>query len=332
MEINIPDPALSIEASVGQVGLCDDLAFEAEALIEGPEFSVDWFLNGENFSQEPSAEGTVDSPGTFEFVVTATDLICLDTYADTVLVEFIDGFDINLPSNLNLCYNESSVEIDATVNFDEVEYDWNDGLSGQPILEVSEEGVYFVEVSQIQGCTEIDETDVNFISELPLFFEKEICAGQENQIELSLFTELIENVVWENGDVGFTTSVQSPGYISFVATDIFGCLQTDSALARPIERFIIDEDIPNVITPNGDGRNDFFIVPLEGLVYLEVLIYDRWGRLIFESNNPEIKWDGTNQKNAGGELIESTYMYVIRYRDECDVVPKEITGNVEILR
>lgn len=47
---------------------------------------------------------------------------------------------------------------------------------------------------------------------------------------------------------------------------------------------LIDLLIPNVVTPNGDGRNDLFSVSVEGIANLEVDIYNRWGNLIHEAN------------------------------------------------
>jgi len=47
---------------------------------------------------------------------------------------------------------------------------------------------------------------------------------------------------------------------------------------------LIDLLIPNVVTPNGDGRNDLFSVSVDGIANLEVDIYNRWGNLIHEAN------------------------------------------------
>src|SRR5438874_7649950 len=51
--------------------------------------------------------------------------------------------------------------------------------------------------------------------------------------------------------------------------------------------------IPNAFTPNNDGINDYFGVNGEGLQNFHILIYNRWGQVIFESTNPHATWDGT---------------------------------------
>lgn len=50
--------------------------------------------------------------------------------------------------------------------------------------------------------------------------------------------------------------------------------------------------LPNAFTPNGDGLNDAFGVVGEGIVEMQLVIYNRWGELVFESKSVNEKWDG----------------------------------------
>lgn len=69
--------------------------------------------------------------------------------------------------------------------------------------------------------------------------------------------------------------------------------------------------IPNAFTPNGDNINERFVVA-EGencrVVEFSIRIFDRWGRLVFESSSPapEDSWDGTYE---GEELAKGVYIY-----------------------
>lgn len=69
--------------------------------------------------------------------------------------------------------------------------------------------------------------------------------------------------------------------------------------------------IPNAFTPNGDNINERFVVA-EGencrVVEFSIRIFDRWGRLVFESGSPapEDSWDGTYE---GEELAKGVYIY-----------------------
>jgi gliding motility-associated-like protein len=70
--------------------------------------------------------------------------------------------------------------------------------------------------------------------------------------------------------------------------------------------------IPNVITPNDDGINDFFFVN-ELLLYKPVnfIVYDRWGIKVFEDDDYDNRWDGDNLQSR--PLPEGTYFYVLDF-------------------
>jgi gliding motility-associated-like protein len=66
--------------------------------------------------------------------------------------------------------------------------------------------------------------------------------------------------------------------------------------------------IPNAFTPNGDGANDRWHLIIQGLTKkLQVNVFDRWGRMVFSSNDPNLSWDGT----AGGHPLTGTFVYMI---------------------
>ncbi len=70
-------------------------------------------------------------------------------------------------------------------------------------------------------------------------------------------------------------------------------------------------ELPNVFTPNGDGANELFIpFPYRFVDRIDMQIFNRWGQLVYETNNPDISWNGTNL--SGNNLSEGTYFYVCR--------------------
>ncbi len=72
-------------------------------------------------------------------------------------------------------------------------------------------------------------------------------------------------------------------------------------------------EIPNVFTPNGDGFNDYFQVSALSLKTFKGVIFNRWGRVLFEWDDPktlESGWDGLD-RNSGKEAPVGTYYYVI---------------------
>jgi gliding motility-associated-like protein len=64
-------------------------------------------------------------------------------------------------------------------------------------------------------------------------------------------------------------------------------------------------NIPNVFTPNGDGRNDEFIVTGIGMKTYSVSIFDRWGKKVYESSDIKESWNGKNGDDG-------TYYYMIK--------------------
>jgi gliding motility-associated-like protein len=86
-------------------------------------------------------------------------------------------------------------------------------------------------------------------------------------------------------------------------------------------------DFPNMITPNGDGVNDLWVLDNIGFIYPScvVRIFNRWGNLVFESTGYKEAWDGTNN---GEKLPMGSYYYVIEYNDPQGTVVK---GTVSII-
>lgn len=67
--------------------------------------------------------------------------------------------------------------------------------------------------------------------------------------------------------------------------------------------------VPNVFTPNGDGHNDEFRVVYRSIKEFHMWVYNRWGKLVYKSDDPAEGWDG----NIGGRpAAEGAYYYVIR--------------------
>jgi gliding motility-associated-like protein len=64
--------------------------------------------------------------------------------------------------------------------------------------------------------------------------------------------------------------------------------------------------VPDAFTPNGDGINDTFGISGEAVKTFDMRIYDRWGELLFESENASTQWDG-NYK--GKKVPQGVYVY-----------------------
>lgn len=71
----------------------------------------------------------------------------------------------------------------------------------------------------------------------------------------------------------------------------------------------------NILTPNGDGKNDCIDFAMYNLQAISFEVYNRWGNSIFKSNNINLVWCGAN--NNQQTLQSSTYFYILKYTDTC---------------
>ena len=88
--------------------------------------------------------------------------------------------------------------------------------------------------------------------------------------------------------------------------------------------------IPNVITVNEDGYNDKFKILIKGHTKYNLLVYNRWGELVFKSTEFDYLWNG-RKFNTKEECLSGTYFYVFQYQligDES----KRRTGSITLLR
>lgn len=108
-------------------------------------------------------------------------------------------------------------------------------------------------------------------------------------------------------------------YVMLVVVNEYGCTDT---LIKPV--VVIDDilTVPNVITPNGDGFNDYFVIKnIDKYPHSELYIYNRWGKLIYFASPYKNDWDG---KEAGA----GTYYFVLyphRYE-------KKFEGTITIIK
>jgi len=119
------------------------------------------------------------------------------------------------------------------------------------------------------------------------------------------------NYLWSNGDSTPTIAVIDPGTYTLQITDTNGCKASRSAVITDsaCPQYVY---LPNAFTPNRDGRNDIFRPLFAGAVSeFRFAIYDRWGRLMFESSDPSAGWDGTT---SGKEQPAGVYVWVCLYK------------------
>jgi len=83
--------------------------------------------------------------------------------------------------------------------------------------------------------------------------------------------------------------------------------------------------IPNVFTPNNDGTNDVYTVTAKGITDYNIVIVNRWGNTVYESNDINVSWDGTDN---GSPCSDGVYFYLIRAKSGTEELVKQ--GHITI--
>jgi len=136
---------------------------------------------------------------------------------------------------------------------------------------------------------------------------------------------------WDFGDpAGGSSNAKNPTHsysdkglfdVWLKVTSEHGCLDSTMKSIRVVD----DEfEVPNVITPNGDGFNDIFkITNLESLKYCKIEVFNRWGKLVYQHLNYQNDWKAEN-------LSDGIYYYHITYESWFDV--GELHGFFHVIR
>ena len=113
--------------------------------------------------------------------------------------------------------------------------------------------------------------------------------------------------IWSTGSMAASITVATAGTYSAEANDGNGCVVSDEVLVEMIDCELI---LPTVFTPNGDGRNDLLGLNFKGTTKAEMVMYDRFGLLVFKGDLRQQPWDGTNSR-TNEPVSEGVYFYVL---------------------
>lgn len=272
---------------------------------------------------------TVNNAGSYNFLWTETNGDCFDTAS--ILVNFIEQPDADISSDDSIaCSPEINIITENSVGVGQWETISGPGtLSFSPdanaddvIITADSYGDFKVKWTLMNElCADSDSITISFIE------NPQVDAGPDqnldNEFETTMEADLPANMTGEwlllsgTGDFNDLYSPQSSVYNLSLGENIFSwtvrngaCLSNDS-----VSIFIFDIFIPDLLTPNGDGDNDYFeISGIENVEPVEVTIFNRWGVEVFHSDNYQNDWDGTGK--SGEYLTNDTYFYVVNINNE----------------
>lgn len=179
-----------------------------------------------------------------------------------------------------------------------------------PQFTFSEPGTYSISlrISSPTACNGFDTlTRTITVFDVPaLQLPNDTCICVEDGYQLTANVEG-NSYVWSGAGNGTERSIQPilSGMYALDLVDANGCEASDSVNIEVITCF---GEVPNVITPNGDGNNDRLTLPGNTFAEFELRAFNRWGQEVFSTTNQLLGWGG--EQGAGNQLVKSGDYYV----------------------
>ncbi len=238
----------------------------------------------------------------------------------------------------------------STISFDNTtkggeSFTWNFGDGSQPSTEAypvhtyPNPGTYTVSLQVVDNntCNITDDTSITITVFGPPSAEFSFTPVKPVENTPTSFVNQTIGAIsylWEFGD-GEVSTETNPVHqynktgtydVCLLATNAAGCTDT---ICKQVAAIVIPLfDVPNAFSPNGDGMNDVLMVRGFGIAKFNFKIFNRWGQLVFESNDPGVGWDG---RFKGTVQPMDAYAFVVNV-EFSDGTTANKTGNITLLR
>jgi gliding motility-associated-like protein len=323
MTINLPPLAIDVLVDNSINANCIT-PFTANAGGSGGagSYSYEWELNGQVLSSTNSLTYQTDNPINIEITVTDE---CGNSGTETVVVSMpAVPVNVSTSGNQTICQGES-VDISATANggLGDLTYEWT-GLGEGEEINVSPQSTtsYQVVVEDECGNENSSSLTINVLEpqgEFTVVEDFDICFGVESGIIVSggvppyEFDYSIDSLISANA--GQFTGLYLGDYTIVINDQCFGAGEVNVH----VEQCSII--IPNIFTPNQDGKNEtFFIDGLFGFPNSKLTVFNRWGNEVYSSEDYSGSWDG-------GDVPSGVYFYILNRSDG-----EDFEGYVHILK
>ena len=334
IDVLISQPALPLDIILTQSdNICSGAnAGSATAIAAGGTGPYTYSWNTTPVQTGPDA--TELSAGTY--TVTVTDANGCIATGDVTIAE-PDPLSVTIIKNDVLCNGDENGS--ATVNVQggtgPYIYSWNTiPVQTTPTINGLAPGAYSVTVTDANGCTAtviVDIIEPAVLTVTATVVDAMCPDTNEGEIELNIIGGIQPYTISWSDHGGFTTQTRTdlyPGTYSIVVSDANGCRASTSVDVGYTGSYgcLI---IPDIITPNGDGHNDEWIIRnIDMYPEAEVFIYSRWGRLVYRTKNiSENPWNG--QYRGSEDLMPTdSYHYILHLNDGS----KPRSGVISVIR
>ncbi len=279
-----------------------------------------------NHSEEFDTYHIYDNAGYYKVSLFLFYLNNCDTLIQFITIKPLP--EVDLGNDLTIC-EEDSVLLKAEGNYQYCRW-MDDPFLSDTVYVAKEEGLYWVSVTGVCGS---DRDTVAIYKQPPPY----IYLGQDTSIRYNTTIKLFpgngyETYLWQDGSHSEEYIADYPGAFWVEVTDEFGCKSSDTIVIFP-ESFKICT--PTAFSPNYDEVNDVFLpICTQDVDFeYELSIYNRYGQLVFKSNNFTNGWDGNYLSQP---CPMEVYIWIIRVEPSIDDVfysgPVMMKGNVTLLR
>ena len=340
-----PDITIASTASTDTICLGQNVTFDAIANNGGPTPSYTWYVNGidqgvngVSFSSSTLVQGDVI---TAMLTSSETCLTQPTAISNMILINVFPPLNLIASGSATICPYEP-VTLNALPGGGDggpYYYDWtqNAGNTATVIVTPGVTTQYNVTVTDNCNSTPVSDSVIVIVNPSP---DANLTYRPLEPSTLApdvIFQDLSFNPItwqWSFGD-GDSSNIQNPPHtyaqpgeydVTLVVTNIYGCI--DSITYKVIVKEDISVFIANCFTPNGDGRNEFFIPMGTSLEDFDFWIFDRWGEEIFHGDeiNP---WRGVSEKN-GKPAPEDVYVYKVDLKYS-KFGKRYVTGRVSLI-
>ncbi|HPJ63246.1 gliding motility-associated C-terminal domain-containing protein [Lentimicrobium sp.] len=263
------------------------------------------------------------NPGEFDVRLSVENAHGIDELLRISLIRVVEAPPVSLGNDTVLC--EFS-DLDLFVpGFDT--YLWHDGSTENRPSAVTA-GWNFVSAYTLEGCMARDSIFVALV-ELP-----DISLGPDTSfcdVDAILLTAPgFDAYQWHDGSTGNYLLTSMPGWNYVNAYTSEGCVVSDSIFIRYCCNFSLN--LPNAFTPDNDGINDYFKPIISVVPNYSMVIANRWGAVLFSTNNLHESWDGTFK---GKKCPQGVYYVCVQF-DGCNdlgqYTPEIVYRSVTLLR
>ncbi|TCD12153.1 gliding motility-associated C-terminal domain-containing protein [Pedobacter frigidisoli] len=316
-QINLPTPIFSL----GKTAYC--IGETAEISVVNPlNYKTKWFKDGGELMEFANQNIITTTKSGLYVVSFLNDDNCnSNSLGRNIRFNLVPTVAVNRTTNKVLCAGEE-VTLTANPNQSGSDFLWSTGERTASI-KVNRNGLFYVNFTSTSGCTkQSDEIEVIVGDPINLSSpdEQRICVIAKEKVTLEAESGFAF-YTWngEKTKIPFFEVNKAGNYVLTVE-DINGCTKN---VTYKVVQYCKDILIPNAFSPNGDNINDIWqISGLESDPNAKIIIYNRFGNIIYTSNGNNPFWDG---KTKGNIVPVGVYYYSIETKSTNQILKGSVT-------